>query len=263
MIYSLGWEGVATEYEKFDPRRLTCDRNGIPFLSRREIESAAVGFLWEYCPWVLAAPEPTPVLFILDQLKIQTGLSAKFVDLERKGTAKILGRLSFRRRLLCLDFSLAQERDAGFRFTLAHEIGHWVLHRYNFGSWKSADLDTPEGVVENPEDSLFPFRRRTPMESLEFQARTFAAALLMPRRTFAAAFVQLRQEFGFATTSARDNLEKIVLCLSDTFQVSKTCVRIRIEELKLLAHGVFESLTTLQHSEFDSAPLDHPAVSAA
>jgi Zn-dependent peptidase ImmA (M78 family) len=256
-------EQDTTQHEKFDPRRLICDRNGIPFLSRREIESAAVGYLWEHCSWVLAAPAATPILDILDQLKLQTGLSAEFVDFGNNGAAKVIGRLSFLRRLLHLDFSVAQEQDAGFRFLLAYEIGHWVLHRDTFDRRKSPDLDTHEGVVENPVDGLYPFRRRTPAESLEFQARTFAAALLMPRRTFLSAFLQLREELGFSKESAHDNFEKMVLRLSDTFQVSKTCVRIRIEELKLLAHQAFESLTGLPVGEPESAPLDHPAFSAA
>lgn len=261
MIDSVCRECGAAQYEEFDPRRLTCDRNGIPFLSRPQIEAAAVGFLREYCPWVLAAPKMTPVLDILDQLKLQTGLSAKFVELGHNGAAKVVGRVSFRHRLLYLDFSLAQERQARFRFTLAHEIGHWVLHRYNFEKSKSPYLDTHEGVVENPQDGLFPFRRRTPAESLAFQARTFASALVMPHRTFASAFFRLRQELGFSTADARANLDKMIVCLSDTFQVSKTCVRIRIEELKLLAHGLFDSLTGHPSGERQSAPVDYPSFS--
>ena len=248
---------AATQSVEFNPRRLACDGNGIPFLNRRAIEGAAAGLLWEYCPWVLGAPGVTPVLDILDQLKIQTGLLAKFAELGHKGADKIVGRLRFRHRLLYLDSSLAQDREAGFRFALAHEIGHWVLHRYNFEKWNSPDLDTRESAVENPVDGLHPFRRRTPEESLEFQARTFASALVMPRRTFASAFFQLREDFGFSVEDARDNLDKLVFCLSDTFQVSKTCVRIRIEELGLVENGVFDSLTV----EPESAPLDHASFS--
>ena len=251
----------AIQNETSGPRHLNCDQNEGPSLSRQEIESAAVGFLWEHCPWVLAAPIATPVLDILDQLKIRTGLSAKFVELGHKGAAKIVGRLNFHSRLLHLDFSLA--RDAAFRFALAYEIGHWVLHRDNFESRNSPGLETHEDAVENPLDGLFPFRQRTPEESLEFQARTFAAALVMPRRTFASAFFQLRQEFGSSIEGAHSNLEKMVLRLGDTFQVSKMCVRIRIEELKLLAHGVCESLTGAPCSEGEPAPVDHPAFSAA
>ncbi|HLX69759.1 MAG TPA: hypothetical protein VKV04_09055 [Verrucomicrobiae bacterium] len=256
------FESGATHFEHFDPTTLSCDRNGIPFLSRREIESVAVGLLWEHCPWVLAAPSVTPVLDILDQLKLQTGLSAKFAELGHRDADKIVGRIRFRHRLLYLDSSLAKEREAGFRFILAHEIGHWVLHRSSFEGWKSPDFDTRESAVENPVDGLFPFRRRTPGESLEFQARTFASALMMPHRTFTSAFVQLREEFGFSAVNARDNLEKLVLCLGDTFQVSKTCVRIRIEELKLLANGDFESVTGLP-AEGEPAPVDHSSFSAA
>jgi Zn-dependent peptidase ImmA (M78 family) len=188
-------------------------------------------------------------------------LSARFVELGHEGAAKVVGRLSFRNRLLHLDYSVAQ--DAGFRFTLAYQIGHWVLHRDSFDGWESPDLDTHEHTVENPLDGLFPFRQRTLEESLEFQARTFAAALLMPHRTFVSAFYQLRQELGFSTAGVRANLEKMVVCLSDTFQVSQTCVRIRIEELKLLANGVFESLAGPSCGERESALIDHPSFSAA
>ena len=50
------------------------------------------------------------------------------------------------------------------RFTIAHEIGHWVSHREYIG----------DGVTD---DALYRSRLRSPLES---QANAFAAWLLMP-----------------------------------------------------------------------------------
>src|SRR5688572_26153853 len=116
---------------KFNPKRIRYGNDGTPIFSVRELEEVAHELLEAHCPTVLTTPGITPVAEIIERLHERTGLLFAMEDLGHKGTAKILGKVSFHRKTLYLDVSLETERKAAFRFTAAHEIGHWVLHRYN------------------------------------------------------------------------------------------------------------------------------------
>lgn len=83
------------------------------------------------------------------------------------------------------------------RFTMAHEIGHYVLHNVTQDVYRSLDA---------------------PRDEKEREADAFAAALLMPRHLLTKAI-----EKGIDTIDA----------LAARFQVSKQSMRIRIRNLGL------------------------------
>ena len=84
------------------------------------------------------------------------------------------------------------------RFTIAHEIGHWVYHREYIG----------DGVTD---DSLYRSRLRSPWES---QANAFAAWLLMPWSLVA-------EQVGNGADSVAE--------LAEIFEVSKSAMSIRLQ----------------------------------
>ena len=88
------------------------------------------------------------------------------------------------------------------RFTLAHEIGHFVLHREHIG----------DGIID---DALY---RSSKSSAIERQANSFAASLLMPAPLVRAAF-----------QSGRTSAES----LARSFQVSPAVAEIRMRELRL------------------------------
>ena len=71
------------------------------------------------------------------------------------------------------------------RFTIAHELGHWVLHRD-----EQRSLFCRHGVIDPPGvtpagaagDAPGPDAARPPLDPIEAEANAFAAALLMPAR---------------------------------------------------------------------------------
>ena len=73
-----------------------------------------------------------------------------------------------------------QEKPKGFiESTIAHEIGHWVLH-IDHDQLESGALETSENLLDEP------FVCRATIEdarlaSIEWQAQYFASCLLMPR----------------------------------------------------------------------------------
>jgi hypothetical protein len=69
----------------------------------------------------------------------------------------------------------AREWPPRRRFTVGHELGHWVLHRTG-----QQALFCRHGTVGPPEEK--PASTRPPLPVSEAEANAFAAALLMPAR---------------------------------------------------------------------------------
>lgn len=92
----------------------------------------------------------------------------------------VLGAIWFAEKRIAIDESLVPEdypsMRGRYRFTLAHELGHWRLHRYlylgaaNQKSLLPGDSPAPDHV-----------KRSRDTDSKETQANIFAASLLMPR----------------------------------------------------------------------------------
>ncbi len=100
-------------------------------------------------------------------------------------------------------------------FTIAHEIGHFVLHGASL-----AELEQYDGRVQrNTASVLDPFTYLEKRDKLrEVEANQFAATVLMPPNQF---------------LPAHARLNGCVSALSDLFFVSVPAVIARISELKL------------------------------
>ena len=112
---------------------------------------------------------------------------------------------------ILIDASLCEE-EAGtgrLRFTEAHELSHWILHK-----------DMYAGTGESA--AFQPAVKETDME---IQANMLASALLMPMPMVKRCFYQMR--------SGRDN-QALVHAMSEVFQVSKQAMRIRLTNHNLL-----------------------------
>lgn len=90
------------------------------------------------------------------------------------------------------------------RFTIAHEIGHYVLHADMIG----------DGIID---DALY---RSHHSDKVERQANVYAASLLMPAPL-------VRSKFSAGVDTAAE--------MARLFEVSESMARIRLEELGLVA----------------------------
>jgi len=120
----------------------------------------------------------------------------------------ILGLTNFDRRLVSVSGSITN--DGRRRFTVAHEIGHIVLHR----SILEAGLVQPSMFISESAAAAQD-------DSMEWQANFFAAALLMPREAVAA-------RFGRDARAGRLVAPERV---ADAFGVSREAATIRLQEL--------------------------------
>ena len=98
------------------------------------------------------------------------------------------------------------------RFTLAHELGHYFLHR---------------NICKNFDDNYVFTRADEKSDPIEWEANRFAAEFLMPEDIF-------RQMVVKGVTSVDD--------IADQFGVSTMAVRIRAKTLGMQGHGLNEKI---------------------
>jgi Zn-dependent peptidase ImmA (M78 family) len=145
-----------------------------PILSYDDINKQAEGFLREY-----KRNEILPV-DIEAIAEFDLGLNIfPFPNLLQ--TFDVDGFISGDLNIIYVDEFSYYQRPARYRFTLAHEIGHYVLHSELIASFHPQSVaDWSKFVLEIDEETY---------GWLEWQAYTFAAAVLVPR-------ISLRQNFS-------------------------------------------------------------------
>lgn len=229
------------------------------FIQPQEFEDEAALMLAEYGRehGVVTAP-PIPIDDIIEEhLKIAIELR----DLRAEyPEGDVLGAIYFNKKLIVVDQSLVPEdfpsMRGRYRFTLAHELGHWRLHRHLYLRRKNQRSLVPD--AENRPDHVL---RSDQSDPKEVQANRFAACLLMPREMVKRAWHEWhgsmdpiylddlkarRQQILTAEVLRRggfkpgDDAENIMLfehaCrpLAETFQVSPESMRYRLVDMKLL-----------------------------
>ena len=110
-----------------------------------------------------------------------------------------------------------------YRFTLAHEVSHWLIHRpfhsptnkqyecrtanQSYIACRSADIENKKHINRDDTDWQ------------EWQADSLTAAMLMPRNTFTDACMKISSELGIRFSQLQS--AKIEKCVAYTF-VKKT-----------------------------------------
>ncbi len=149
----------------------------VPFLKPAQLESAVMDLLRRYSKWKGAVPRPP--IDIEDITEHHLGIVFEVADLrEMLKMGDVLGAAWFDDNVIRVDSSL-EGKEGRFSFTLAHEIGHWWLHRPYvemekvtlplFAHEKNAKA-TPAIVCRTSQNK----------ERAEIQADLFAARLIMP-----------------------------------------------------------------------------------
>lgn len=114
---------------------------------------------------------------------------------------------------ILIDGRLAEdEKQYGrMRFTLAHELAHWILHQDIYAG------DTSAAMYDENDNSNI----------IEWQANYLAQAILMPKGQIKRCFFQ---------HSKRGNLEKeVVKQMASIFEVSKQAMEIRLKKANLIS----------------------------
>lgn len=239
-----------------------------PYLSESDIERDAELLLAEFTRAKgIALRAPIPIEDIIEKY---LNLHVEFDDLHRRlnvpraGTnsaSDVFGAIWFDSGTIVIHESLDPEVlprvEGRYRFTLAHEGGHWRLHR----ALARPDADQQPLFT----DAISPTvvcRSSRAKERVEWQADYFASCLLMPRellfdawterfgnanprrqrKLFTADLERLdaaRRESLLQASKPFDDqaLEQFAAPLAAQFLVSRQAMRIRLEKLGLLLRG--------------------------
>ena len=138
----------------------------VPILSYEDIRSKADDFLAEFHP---SREIPVPIEEI-----IEFQLDMNIVPLPGlKDLLDIDGFISGDLSIITVDEYIFNKFENRYRFTLAHEVGHFWLHHEFYESAGLTGLDEwKEFVTEIPEDKH---------NWLEYQAYSFAGLVLVPQ----------------------------------------------------------------------------------
>jgi Zn-dependent peptidase ImmA (M78 family) len=218
------------------------NKSVVPKLSSNDIELKAEQVIEFFEKSVLHGARPTPLLDFARSIKQKYGVDFRTdLDLGGEGPSKkLLGLYRPKPRAIFIDRSL--EGTNRQPFVLAHELGHYVLHR-DLDPKKSGYTDS---VIGDTEFDMMTLKKilSTPRDWIEWQANRFASAILMPRATFSDALISYHRDAGIKrnvgivvvnkTLPSIADFQMTLARLADKFGVNKTNVEYRLNDLDLL-----------------------------
>ncbi len=194
----------------------------VPYLDYTQIVTKTQEFLKRHHP---SGEIPIPIEEI-----VEFGLGINIVPLPGlHQTFEIDGFTSSDLKEISVDLAVFETRPKRFRFTLAHEVGHLVMHRELFQTRQFSTVSEWKNFIQD-----FPLKE---WGYLETQANNFAGALLVPSDPLRIEYAKTRRRVEGMGVSF-DELTDVAwdfVCqgLGDVFDVSKDVVRIRLEKEKL------------------------------
>jgi Zn-dependent peptidase ImmA (M78 family) len=175
---------------------------------------------------------------VLDLLKRDDGVLVEYEDDlgERSDNKRILGAIEFNPPKIIISKSACGNLHRE-RFTLAHELGHYLLGHGKYLVREKYDVDDESDFIVNVE-----------IKRLEWQANYFAASLLLPEKNFNKQFCQILEEedirnrgYGplYVDRQAcnQQDYYKVTNKLVKYFSASRQAVTIRLKEKGFLVAG--------------------------
>lgn len=240
-------------------RRFTKPKSELPFLTPQAFEDEAALILAEYGNAHNQVTDP-PVP-IDDMIEEHFKLVLEVRDLRAEyPEGDVLGAIYFNDKKIVVDSGLVPEdfpaMRGRYRFTVAHELSHWRLHRHLYLHRAHEPQLLPSGQPK-PDHVL----RDGQLDPKEYQANRLASCLLMPREMVKRVWHQaqgsmdpiylddlrtrqqqiltaevMRRGVFKSGDAAIDNmlLEHVARPLAQMFEVSPDAMRIRLETMQLL-----------------------------
>ena len=151
---------------------------------------------------------------------------------------EVLGKISLDTKKVFISSSL-KRNSPRWRFTLAHELGHFLLHRKLFIS------DPSTNVMDSKKSISWEKIDKTSISRLEWQANSFASALLLPKITLIPLIATLLEDYGIRNsnhgTIYLDNQKDNILAyryisskIKEEYNVSYQMITYRLVQLNIL-----------------------------
>ncbi|UCB57191.1 MAG: ImmA/IrrE family metallo-endopeptidase [Candidatus Omnitrophota bacterium] len=194
------------------------------FKTKEQINSEAESFLKKYHP---SKAIPIPIEQIIDiQLQIDIISIPGLKDASETLDHDIDAFISSDFRSISVDKYIYDKVATRYRFTLAHEIGHMILHEYLYAQFKFNKMDEFITTINE-----MPLKERG---MVEWQADEFAGLILVPREFLEEKFKKaLTRAEEVLNTSFKDSpdfvIDVAIAYLAQDFAVSADVARIRLE----------------------------------
>jgi Zn-dependent peptidase ImmA (M78 family) len=189
----------------------------VPRLSYEQIRAQADNFLAQYNP---SKKIPVPIEEI-----VEFSLCLNIIPLpDLQKTFDIVGFISSDFKSINVDKFVLENRERRYRFSLAHEVGHFWLHKdclsvFTFNSieeWKRFEFDIDD------ESNAW----------LEFQANSFGGLVLVPKEHLASCKKSLEEQIRKAGMDSTTDAAQLIVAerLAVEFNVSKEVINIRLQK---------------------------------
>lgn len=241
-------------------------QNGVPVLSKKDIEAIGENFLRDFCPDALTKPQPVDVERFLE---MYLGLKVDYQFLSNDG--RYLGMMVFNdtdkvviynpdkneadyihadARTVLIDNRLLEEnQEHRYRYTIGHECGHDIFHSgfYSYNPDQMSFFDSTP--ADNPamvqcrlvgQNNYGARKSWTDADWMEWQSNFFSSVLLMPKEMVkkVAGKPLLEEHFSLAAYS-------MVTRIAREFNVSPEAAKIRLEEVGCIRKGMLKDVSFL------------------
>lgn len=202
----------------------------VNYLPEFAIERAAAELIGRYRTRqnLRTTPIPIPVDLICE---LECGLRLEIGDVVTWILDNdVLGALFLDSKLVFVNDQVTHE--GRYNFTIAHELGHWELHREQVLRWRATQQSLPLVPAGACPDVIC---RRGNRSHMEWQADRFGAALLMPKSELLHELCEFVTCVGGSMTDTvvflptSDKMIDLVSNLSSRFTVSKSAMRQRLK----------------------------------
>lgn len=196
-------------------------QGGVPFLSYESLRQTATRFLGEHHP---SGTIPVPIEciiefdFRLDIVPIP-GLRSEF---------STDAFISSDFKTISVDDALARVFENRYRFSLAHELAHLILHKTSYGSYQFSTIAEWKAVSTTfPDDDS---------SRLEYQAHALAGLMLVPSDSLldrVQHYIRRLRKASLSTATG-EAIRRVTLAVAGDFAVSSGVIdrRIRFDKLE-------------------------------
>lgn len=231
-------------------------KNGVPILSKENIETIGENFIRDFCPDALKTPQ---AINIDDFVELYLGMTIDYQYLSNDGrylgmtvfndTDKVIiydpekneaDYLHANARTVLIDNSLlADNQGHRYRYTMGHEGAHDIFHS-GYYSYDPNQISMFDGdvapMVQCREKALYSVPRVkgkwTDIEWMEWQANFLSSVLLMPKEAVRIVVASKKQKNPTMRAMA------MIQSVSKTFDVSPEAAKYRLQELGHITENI-------------------------
>ncbi len=212
---------------------------GLKRLSKEEVNAISIKVLQHFDVNYFSIVRATPIEALVQNL---TNYSLGYDDSAHLGYAndgsRILGCYIPSKKMILVDCTL-KKVPTKFNFVLAHELGHFALHR------KVIISENEDDKITDCDKQIFQKKRQleTDFDFMEWQANYFASVIMLPTDILIKKLIEIRKRLGLAwkgrvfvddqQCNQQDYSETLRL-LMNYFTLSKTAIEIRLKGLNLI-----------------------------